>query len=72
VTSGAVLPLEGNEGSKEPAVDDWRKTLMDHINNTNHSRDKKVRRQAMKYRLIDGKLYHRTTEGLLLKCLSKE
>jgi ribonuclease HI len=72
MTSGALLALGGDEGIEEPAVDDWRKTLMDHINNPNHSRDKKVRRQALKYTLIDGKLYRRTTEGLLLKCLSKE
>jgi hypothetical protein len=72
MTFGVVLALEGNEGIEEPVVDDWRKTLTDHINNPNHSRDKKVRRQALKYTLIDGRLYHRTTEGLLLKCLSKE
>jgi hypothetical protein len=72
VTSGVVLPLEGDEGSGGPAVDDWRKILIDHINNPNHSRDKKVRCQVMKYMLVDDKLYRRTTEGLLLKCLSKE
>jgi hypothetical protein len=72
MTSGALLALEGEEGIEEPAVDDWRKMLINHINNPNHSRDKKVRHQALKYTLIDGKLYHQTTEGLLLKCLSKE
>jgi hypothetical protein len=45
---------------------------VDHITNSSHSRDKKVRHQAIKYTLIDGKLCHRTTEGLLLKCLSEE
>jgi hypothetical protein len=72
VTSSVVLALEGDEGIEEPAVDDWRNMLIDHINNPNHSRDKKVRHQAMKYTLIDGKLYRRTTKGLLLKCLGKE
>jgi hypothetical protein len=72
VTSGAVLALEGDERIEGPVVDDWRKALIDHINNPNHSRDRKVQHQALKYTLIDGKLYHRTTEGLLLKCLSKE
>jgi ribonuclease HI len=72
VTAGAALALEGDEGIEEPAANDWRKVLIDHINNPNHSRDKKVRRQVMNYTLIDGKLYHRTTEGMLLKCLSEE
>jgi ribonuclease HI len=72
VTSSVVLALEGDEGIEEPAVDDWRNMLIDHINNPNHSRDKKVRHQAMKYTLIDSKLYRRTTKGLLLKCLGKE
>jgi hypothetical protein len=67
-----MLPLEGDEGTKEPVVDGWRKTLMNHINNPNHSTDKKVWHQAMKYTLVDGKLYRQTMEGLLLKCLSKE
>jgi hypothetical protein len=66
-----MLPLEGDEGTKEPVVDGWRKTLMNHINNPNHSTDKKVWHQAMKYTLVDGKLYRRTMEGLLLKCLRK-
>jgi hypothetical protein len=58
-----MLPLEGDEGTKEPVVDGWRKTLMNHINNPNHSTDKKVWHQAMKYTLVDGKLYRRTTEA---------
>jgi hypothetical protein len=27
VTSGVVLPLEGDEGSKEPVVDDWEEDV---------------------------------------------
>jgi hypothetical protein len=35
-------------------------------------KDRRVRRQALKYVMIDDELYWRTMEGLLLKCLSKE
>jgi hypothetical protein len=45
---------------------------VDHITNPGHSRDKKIQRQAIKYTLIDDKLYRRTTKGVLLKCLSEE
>jgi hypothetical protein len=31
--------------------------------------DRKVRRLAFKFTLVDGDLYHRTTDDLLLKCL---
>jgi hypothetical protein len=74
VTTDMVLALEGNdrELAEELAGSDWRKVLVDHITNLSHSRDKKVRRQAIKYTLIDGKLHRRTIEGLLLKCLSEE
>jgi hypothetical protein len=30
---------------------------VDHITNPGHSRDKKIQRQAIKYTLIDDKLY---------------
>jgi len=39
------------------------------LNDPSQLTDRKVRRQALKYVLLDGVLYHRTTDGLLLKCL---
>jgi hypothetical protein len=58
-----VLALEGKDGelAEEQAGSDWRKVLMSHFVNPSHSRDRKIRRQALKYTLIDGKLYRRTT-----------
>jgi hypothetical protein len=32
----------------------------------------KTRRQALKYTMLDGELYRRTVDGLLLKCLGAE
>jgi hypothetical protein len=34
--------------------------------------DKKVKWQVLKYTLIDDELYHKTIDGVLLKCLAKE
>jgi hypothetical protein len=45
---------------------------MDYIKNPTGTRDKKVRRQALKYTIIDKKLFHQSMEGLLLRCLGKE
>ena len=33
---------------------------------------RKIRFQATKYVLLEGELYYRTIDGVLLKCLSKE
>jgi hypothetical protein len=34
--------------------------------------DKKVKRQVLKYMLLDDDLYWRTIDGVLLKCLGEE
>jgi hypothetical protein len=34
--------------------------------------DKKIKRQVLKYTSIDGELYRRTIDGVLLKCLGEE
>jgi hypothetical protein len=34
--------------------------------------DRKVRRQALKYIMLDNTLYHLTIDGLLLKCLGSD
>jgi hypothetical protein len=67
------------QGENEEVVDDgqadsndWRRELMNYISNPGSTRDRKIRWHALKYTIVDGILHHRTTEGLLLKCLSKE
>jgi hypothetical protein len=35
-------------------------------------KDRKIRRQSLKYTLLDNELYRRTIDGMLLKCLSEE
>jgi hypothetical protein len=61
-----------DESSKMMTVDpdDWRTPLVRYLENLGHIADSKVRRQALKYDMLDNTLYHRTINGLLLKCLS--
>jgi hypothetical protein len=40
-----------------------------YLENPGHVADRKVRCQALKYVMVDNTLYHRTIDGLLLKCL---
>jgi hypothetical protein len=49
--------------------DDWRTLLVRYLENPVHIADRKVRRQALKYVMLDNTLYRRTTDDLLLKCL---
>jgi hypothetical protein len=53
-------------------VEDWRKPLVDYLHNPNSSVDRTVRRWALKFILDDGKLYRRTADDLLLKCLGPD
>jgi hypothetical protein len=50
--------------------DDWRTPLVRYLENPGHIAGSKVRRQALKYDMLDNTLYRRTINGLLLKCLS--
>jgi hypothetical protein len=43
-----------------------------YLRDPNSTRDRKVRRQSLKYTLINNELYRRTIEGLLLRCLDDE
>jgi hypothetical protein len=49
--------------------DDWRTPFVHYLENLGHIADGKVRRQALKYVMLDNILYRRTIDGLLLKCL---
>ena len=60
------------ETSNMAELNDWRKPLLNYLENPSKSVDRKIRRQALKYTLLDGELYRRTVEGLLLKCLSSD
>jgi hypothetical protein len=51
---------------------DWRLPLSKCIRDLRKTTDKKVKRQVLKYTLMDDELYQRTIDGVLLKCLGEE
>jgi hypothetical protein len=50
----------------------WRLPLLKCIIDPGKTTDKKVKRQVLKYTLIDDDLYRRTIDSVLLKCLGEE
>jgi hypothetical protein len=74
-TRGSGISRISDEASKMMTAnpDDWRTPLIRYLENPGHIADRKVQRQALKYGVLDNTFYHRTIDGLLIKCLgSKE
>jgi hypothetical protein len=72
-----MLAIHGNDGESvaedvAPGVGHWGQVLIECISEPNCIRDRKVRRQVVRYTFLNGKLYRRTIDGLLLQCLSEE
>jgi hypothetical protein len=53
-------------------VVDWRKLIIDYLEDPSQRVDRKVQRLAFKFTLVDGDLYRWTANDLLLKCLDLE
>jgi hypothetical protein len=62
---------EDNPNSRH-AHDDWRRVIQECIKDPSSTKDWKLHCQALRYTILDGKLYRRTVDGLLLKCLGDE
>jgi hypothetical protein len=60
----------GETATVEPV--DWRTPPIRYLAKPGHVIDTKVRRQALKYVLLDHDLHHRTIDGLLLSCLGSD
>jgi hypothetical protein len=58
------------ESVSELEPGDWRSPIVNYLKNPSQTRDRKIRRQALKYTLLNDELYRQTIDGLLLKCLS--
>jgi hypothetical protein len=67
-----VCANEGESAGVDNEVVDWRKALRECITEPGAVVDRKIRRQALKYTVIDNELYRRMVDGMLLKCLSSE
>jgi hypothetical protein len=70
-TRGSKISGMSDKASKMMMAypDDWRTHFVRYLENPSHIADRKVWRQALKYVMLDNTLYHRTIDGLLLKCL---
>jgi hypothetical protein len=62
-----MIELENNLQSE-----DWRVPLINYLKDLSQTRDRKIRRQALKYTLLNDELYRRTIDGLFLKCLDSD
>src|SRR6185437_8587667 len=63
--------MEGVMTLELPA-DDWRKEIVEYLEDPSNKISRRIRFQATKYVLLEGELYYRTIDGVLLICLDKE
>jgi hypothetical protein len=56
----------------EVATDDWRAEIINYLRDPSQKVSQKLRYKSTKYVLLDGQLYYRTVDGVLLKCISQE
>jgi hypothetical protein len=70
-TGGSRIFKTSDKSSEIMTTDpnDWRTPLVCYLENPDYIADRKVRRQALKYVMLDSTLYCRTIYSLLLKCL---
>jgi hypothetical protein len=54
------------------AEDDWRKEIVDYLKNPSRKVFRKLRYKAIKFVLLDGRLFYKSLDGVLLQCLGQE
>jgi hypothetical protein len=52
--------------------DDWRKEIVDYLENPSRKVSRKLRYKAIKFVLLDGCLFYKSLDGVLLQCLGPE
>lgn len=50
---------------------DWRSSIANYLNNPIASANRKIKYHALSYVLMGNKLFNKTPEGILLKCLGE-
>ena len=58
--------LMGGVMTLELSADDWRKEIVEYLENPSKKVSRRIRFQATKYVLLEGELYFRTIDGFLL------
>jgi ribonuclease HI len=54
------------------AEDDWRKEIVDCLEDPSRKVSRKLRYKAIKFVLLDGSLFYKSLDGVLLRCLGPE
>jgi hypothetical protein len=54
------------------AEDDWRKEIVDYLEDPSRNVSRKLRYKAIKFTLLDESLFHKSLDGVLLRCLGLE
>jgi hypothetical protein len=54
------------------AEDDWRKEIGDYLEDPSRKVSRKLRYKAIKFVLLDGSLFYKSLDGVLLRCLGPE
>jgi len=58
--------------SSETLTNDWRVEIVEYLKNPSQKVSRKLRYKSTKYVLLDDKLYYKTFDVVLLKCLNQE
>jgi len=58
--------------SEGQVVDDWRSEIANYLKNPSQKVSRKLKYKALKFVVLDGQLYYKSIDGVLLKCLNKE
>jgi Fe2+ transport system protein B len=51
------------------AENDWRKEIVDYLENPSRKVSRKLRYKAINFVLLDGRLFYKSLDGVLLQCL---
>jgi hypothetical protein len=54
------------------AEDDWRKEIIDYLEDPSRKVFRKLRYKAIKFVFLDGSLFYKSLDGVLLQCLGPE
>jgi flagellar biosynthesis/type III secretory pathway ATPase len=61
-----VFAIDVYSFGSDLAEDDWRKEIADYLENRSRKVSRKLRYKAIKFVLLDGRLYYKSMDGVLL------
>jgi hypothetical protein len=67
-----VFVMEVCAFGSDLAEDDWRKEIVDYLENPSRKVSRKLRYKAIKFVLLDGHLFYKSLDGVLPQCMGPE